>query len=126
MIRQEGKDKVITLKVAEPNEQDDGSACDDPEAIKLMVEFFYYLDYEADKNSNTPSTQKPDLYESDDSLPPDPRSRKRKSATKGRRSIKAAKLSLGKDTDGTKESEEHSWTGDTVAWQHMQKSSQQL
>lgn len=46
-VRQEGESGIIELKaiesVAETNEVDD--VCDDPEIVKLMVEYFYHFDY---------------------------------------------------------------------------------
>ncbi|KAK4544710.1 hypothetical protein LTR36_003959 [Oleoguttula mirabilis] len=43
----EGVNNSIVLKAAGSGDGDD-EACDDPEAIKLMVHFFYHLDYRAD------------------------------------------------------------------------------
>ncbi|KAK4950752.1 hypothetical protein LTR10_010745 [Elasticomyces elasticus] len=43
----EGSEGRIVLKAASDDDKDDG-ACDDPQAIKLMVEFFYHLDYNVD------------------------------------------------------------------------------
>jgi len=42
----EGVNSSIQLKAIGSGDDDD-EACDDPEAIKLMVHFFYHLDYEA-------------------------------------------------------------------------------
>ncbi|GAB1733057.1 hypothetical protein NU195Hw_g2318t2 [Hortaea werneckii] len=41
----EGLTNTIRLKAI--GDDDDDEACDDPEAIKLMVHYFYYLDYAA-------------------------------------------------------------------------------
>ncbi|KAK5720365.1 hypothetical protein LTR17_015082 [Elasticomyces elasticus] len=44
----EGCEGRVVLKAASDDDEDD-SACDDPQAIKLMVDFFYHQDYEVDK-----------------------------------------------------------------------------
>lgn len=44
---QEGATKVINLKAIGSDQEDDDSACDDPEAVKLMIHYFYHLDYQA-------------------------------------------------------------------------------
>ena len=43
--RQEGKSGVIELKAIEADSGDPQDACDDPEIVKLMVGYFYHLDY---------------------------------------------------------------------------------
>ncbi|TKA58164.1 hypothetical protein B0A55_11304 [Friedmanniomyces simplex] len=50
----EGEEGRIVLKAV--GEGDDDEACDDPEAIKLMVDFFYYLDYSAGSIPSTPAS----------------------------------------------------------------------
>ncbi|KAK4890616.1 hypothetical protein LTR27_010655 [Elasticomyces elasticus] len=51
----EGSEGRIVLKAASDDDEDD-SACDDPQAIKLMVDFFYHLDYEVDKEMPSDGT----------------------------------------------------------------------
>ncbi|KAK4561424.1 hypothetical protein LTR86_004742 [Recurvomyces mirabilis] len=51
----EGSKNSIDLK-ATGSDNDDGG-CDDPEAIKLMVHFFYYAEYEAPSLSDWPIDQ---------------------------------------------------------------------
>ncbi|KAI7457853.1 hypothetical protein KC351_g18463 [Hortaea werneckii] len=56
----EGKTNTLHLKAIGDDEDDE--ACDDPEAIKLMVYYFYHLDYTATIDStasplNTPETK---------------------------------------------------------------------
>jgi hypothetical protein len=45
---QEGRKGFIKLKAIGEGDDDDSAASDDPEAIKLMVDFFYTLDYKAE------------------------------------------------------------------------------
>ncbi|KAK0294907.1 hypothetical protein LTS00_006373 [Friedmanniomyces endolithicus] len=42
----EGEKGELILKTAQPEDDEDGT-CDDPEAVKHMVQFFYQLDYDA-------------------------------------------------------------------------------
>ncbi|KAK3658031.1 hypothetical protein LTR56_000761 [Elasticomyces elasticus] len=51
----EGSEGRIVLKPASDDGEDD-SACDDPQAIQLMVDFFYHLDYEVDKEMPSDGT----------------------------------------------------------------------
>jgi hypothetical protein len=37
---------VIKLKAHEDDAEDEDDACDDPEIVKLMIEYFYHFDYE--------------------------------------------------------------------------------
>ncbi|KAK3615700.1 hypothetical protein LTR56_026431 [Elasticomyces elasticus] len=41
-------------------ESDDDVTCDDPEAIKLMIDFFYHLDYDAEPVELTPTLDMPE------------------------------------------------------------------
>ncbi|KAK5123679.1 hypothetical protein LTR85_002315 [Meristemomyces frigidus] len=50
----EGAQNSIELKAVGSGDGDD-EACDDPEAVKLMVHFFYHLDYSADALAIAPS-----------------------------------------------------------------------
>lgn len=50
---QEGKNGVIELKAADGDTEEFDEACDDPEIVKLMVEYFYHLDYPRPKDSTT-------------------------------------------------------------------------
>ncbi|KAI6828743.1 hypothetical protein KC367_g5517 [Hortaea werneckii] len=47
----EGETNTIRFKAI--GDDDDDEACDDPEAIKLMIHYFYHLDYTATIASNT-------------------------------------------------------------------------
>ncbi|KAL1586300.1 hypothetical protein WHR41_05568 [Cladosporium halotolerans] len=49
----EGKNGVIELKAADGDTEEFDEACDDPEIVKLMVEYFYHLDYPRPKDSTT-------------------------------------------------------------------------
>ncbi|KAI7625695.1 WD40 repeat-like protein, partial [Hortaea werneckii] len=53
----EGKTNTIRFKAIGDDEDDE--ACDDPEAIKSMVHYFYQLDYTATIASNTSSSNTP-------------------------------------------------------------------
>ncbi|KAK3717599.1 hypothetical protein LTR37_005665 [Vermiconidia calcicola] len=44
----EGDSQTIALKAIGTDDEDDDVANDDPEAVRLMVDFFYHLDYKAD------------------------------------------------------------------------------
>ncbi|TKA44639.1 hypothetical protein B0A54_04589 [Friedmanniomyces endolithicus] len=45
-VHKEGEKGELILKTAQPEDDEDGT-CDDPEAVKHMVQFFYQLDYDA-------------------------------------------------------------------------------
>lgn len=53
---QEGAKNSIELKAIGAGDGDD-DACDDPEAVKLMVHFFYHMDYRADVVFVMPATE---------------------------------------------------------------------
>ncbi|KAK5111419.1 hypothetical protein LTR85_012149 [Meristemomyces frigidus] len=53
----EGQRGSIKLKAVE--ESDDDEACDDPEAVKLMVQFFYHLEYDAKPLELMPVPEEP-------------------------------------------------------------------
>jgi hypothetical protein len=42
---QEGKLGVVRLKATTDDAEDDVDSCDDPEIVKLMIEYFYHFDY---------------------------------------------------------------------------------
>lgn len=50
-MEQEGKTGEIELKATEPDSDDPEDACDDPEIVKLMIAYFYHLDYLHDKKA---------------------------------------------------------------------------
>ncbi|KAK3616470.1 hypothetical protein LTR56_025938 [Elasticomyces elasticus] len=54
----EGQTGKIELKAI--GESDDDATCDDPEAIKLMIDFFYHLDYNAEPLELTPMLDMPE------------------------------------------------------------------
>ncbi|RMZ23193.1 hypothetical protein D0859_12773 [Hortaea werneckii] len=60
--RQEGETNTIHFKAID--DDDDDEACDDPEAIRLMIHYFYHLDYTAPiasitSPSSTPGNRSP-------------------------------------------------------------------
>ncbi|KAK3619917.1 hypothetical protein LTR22_025803 [Elasticomyces elasticus] len=61
MRPREGQTGKIELKAT--GESDDDATCDDPEAIKLMIDFFYHLDYNADPLELTPMLDTPEPLE---------------------------------------------------------------
>ncbi|KAK3613080.1 hypothetical protein LTR56_028082 [Elasticomyces elasticus] len=54
----EGQTGKIELKAI--GESYDNATCDDPEAIKLMIDFFYHLDYDAEPVELTPTLDMPE------------------------------------------------------------------
>ncbi|KAK6429298.1 hypothetical protein LTR95_014556 [Oleoguttula sp. CCFEE 5521] len=48
----EGQECSIPLKAAESGSHEVDDACDDPEIIKIMVDYFYELDYKLKKHAN--------------------------------------------------------------------------
>ncbi|SMR49068.1 unnamed protein product [Zymoseptoria tritici ST99CH_3D1] len=81
----EGRDNTITL---DTSDKDDPS-CDDPEAIKLLVHFFYFLDYEVSSAEVTTAQPLPALTSS--SSPP---SAKRQRTSTGSAPSAVVKLAL--------------------------------
>lgn len=75
-IRQEGKTGTIELKAIDPDSDEPEDACDDPEIVKLMVGYFYHLDYLHENNVATP----PAVIEVPDSPAPPPKKKARKTA----------------------------------------------
>lgn len=45
MTYREGKSGIIELKATQDDSADPGDACDAPEIVKLMIKYFYHLDY---------------------------------------------------------------------------------
>ena len=75
-LQQEGKTGTIELKAIEADSEDPDDACDDPEIVKLMVGYFYHLDYLCD--DNTVSSQ--DVIEVPDSPAPPQKKKQRRAA----------------------------------------------
>lgn len=75
-IRQEGKTGTIELKAIDPDSDEPEDACDDPEIVKLMVGYFYHLDYLYENNAATT----PAVIEVPDSPAPPPKKKARKTA----------------------------------------------
>ncbi|KAK5005799.1 hypothetical protein LTR28_007268 [Elasticomyces elasticus] len=49
----EGEEGIITLKSIDEVSEGDKDTADDPEAVRLMIHYFYHLDYLGDKNGNS-------------------------------------------------------------------------
>lgn len=73
---QEGKTGTIELK-STADSDDDEAVCDDPEIVKLMVGYFYHLDY-----LHRVETAEEDIITIDeDTATPPPKKKAKKSAT---------------------------------------------
>lgn len=54
---QEGETGVLTLKAISDDAENKDDSCDDPEIVKLMIEFFYHFDYlRTPAPASTPAT----------------------------------------------------------------------
>lgn len=78
---QEGQTGTIELKAVDSHSDDPEDACDDPEIVKLMVRYFYHLDYLHDDNENE-AAEEAVIEISDSPAPPKKKAKKSAPAKK--------------------------------------------
>ena len=84
-LQQEGQTGTITLKAIDTNSDEPEDACDDPEIVKLMVGYFYQMDYLHDDNT----VAAPAVIEVPNSPPPKKKAKRSAPAKRTRASTSA-------------------------------------
>ncbi|KAI6849644.1 hypothetical protein KC323_g9571, partial [Hortaea werneckii] len=92
----EGKTNTIHFKAIGDDEDDE--ACDDPEAIKLMIHYFYYLDYTATIASKTSLLSTTGTEIASKTVPP-PKKKKKVDKVPAKRTATGTSASSSRDDD---------------------------
>ncbi|KAK6433744.1 hypothetical protein LTR95_010074 [Oleoguttula sp. CCFEE 5521] len=64
----EGKDCIITLKAATKEQSEDSDACDDPEFVSIMVNYFYEHEHSLERYRSIAKVKEPDASDSTSKL----------------------------------------------------------